>query len=253
MPNWKYIDEVYLYDGTFFGFLTIVFNLYPKKNVPVKIVPKKDYEYNLLDKTIFVETDEEKSVRVFNGIEHNISYDTLYIVYNAFLSGKKDKEISILKYIFSAFEIGSNINNMITIDYVMDTLKMKGNSLFEAHRLKGLVKFRFVGNNLYYAPVHPDNNVIEILGRHFIRRLPTQNFIIHDKNRNISFIYNTKDSSIVDVPSNFVLPEFSDEELLYQSLWKTFFNTIAIKERTNKKLQMQFMPKKYWEDLIEVN
>ena len=70
------------------------------------------------------------------------------------------------------------------------------------------------GNNLYYAPIHPDNNVIETVGQHFVRRLPTQNFIIHDKNRNIAFTYNTKEYSIIDTPTDFSLPEFSDEEKL---------------------------------------
>ena len=40
-------------------------------------------------------------------------------------------------------------------------------------------------------------------------------------------------------------------EQIYQNLWKMFFKTIAIKERKNARCQMQFMPKKYWQDLIE--
>lgn len=47
------------------------------------------------------------------------------------------------------------------------------------------------------------------------------------------------------------LPCISSSEVAYQELWKLFFNTIAIRERTNPKCQMQFMPKKYWQDLIE--
>ena len=37
----------------------------------------------------------------------------------------------------------------------------------------------------------------------------------------------------------------------YQELWKMFFKKISIKERKNPRCQMQFMPKKYWKDLIE--
>ena len=53
--------------------------------------------------------------------------------------------------------------------------------------------------------------------------------------------------------NNFSMPAFtlSDEEKKYEELWSTFFKTIAIKERTNKRLQMQYMPKKYWKDLVE--
>ncbi|MCL2383001.1 MAG: TIGR03915 family putative DNA repair protein [Oscillospiraceae bacterium] len=252
MFNWKHIDEVYIYDGTFFGLLSIVFDSYANLTIPIKMCTEDDYEHNILDKLTYIETDEEKSRRVFDGIVKNVSFSTMYTAYTAFLSGQKNKEISILKYLIAAFKTGPEINNMLSIDYVLETMKLRRNASFEAHRLKGLVKFRCVSDNQYYAPIHPDNNVIEIVGKHFVKRLPTQNFILHDKNRNISFVYDTKEFRVMDVPNSLEIPEYSEEEKLYQTLWKTFFKTIAIKERTNKKLQMQFMPKKYWKDLIEM-
>ena len=45
------------------------------------------------------------------------------------------------------------------------------------------------------------------------------------------------------------IPEFTENEKMYQELWKMFFKTISIKERKNPRCQMQFMPKKYWKDL----
>ena len=107
--------------------------------------------------------------------------------------------------------------------------------------LNGLLRFSEIGNNLFYASIHPDNNIIENLGQHFIRRLPTQNFIIHDKIRNIAFLYNTKEYQIID-SSSLSVPNISEEEKKYQELWTAFFKTIAIKERSNSRLQMQYMP-----------
>ena len=52
---------------------------------------------------------------------------------------------------------------------------------------------------------------------------------------------------------NFNIPNITEKEKEYQILWKTFFDTISIKERKNSRLQMQFMPQKYWQDLIEKN
>lgn len=117
--------------------------------------------------------------------------------------------------------------------------------------LNGLLRFIEIGDNLFYASIHPDNNIIENLGQHFIRRLPTQNFIIHDKNRNIAFLYNTKEYKIID-STLLTIPDISEKEKKYQELWTAFFKTIAIKERSNSRLQMQYMPKKYWEDLVEM-
>ena len=251
MPNWKLINKTYLYDGTFDGLLTIVFDSYANKILPQKIYSQDEYVSNFLDKTLFIKSDYEKSQRVFNGIEKNIGYDALYNSYNAFLSNEKEKEIYILKYLCNGFDIGPKINNMLTVSYVFKVINMRKKALAECHKLKGLLRFQEVGNNLDYASIHPDNNILEPLGHHFINRLPTLNFIIHDKNRNICFLYNQKEYKIIS-GEGLSIPSISENEKMYQDLWKMFFKTIAIKERTNPRCQMQYMPKKYWKDLIEM-
>lgn len=251
MPNWKLINKTYLYDGTFDGLLTIVFDSYANKILPQKIYSQDEYVSNFLDKTLFIKSDYEKSQRVFNGIEKNIGYDALYNSYNAFLSNEKEKEIYILKYLCNGFDIGPKINNMLTVSYVFKVINMRKKALAECHKLKGLLRFQEVGNNLGYASIHPDNNILEPLGHHFINRLPTLNFIIHDKNRNICFLYNQKEYKIIS-GEGLSIPSISENEKMYQDLWKMFFKTIAIKERTNPRCQMQYMPKKYWKDLIEM-
>lgn len=250
MSNWKLINKTYLYDGSFNGFLTIVFNCYATKTLPQKIFSKDLYFPNFLDIPVEIETDFEKANRVFAGIEKNISYSTLYNTYYAFLSGEKEKEIALLKYLCDGFEIGPKINNRLTVSYVFQVMNWKKRSFGECHRLKGLLRFQEVGNNLYYASIHPDNNIIEPLGQHFINRLPTQNFIIHDKIRNICLLYHGKEYKIVDA-IHLKIPDISEQEQKYQELWKSFFKTIAILDRKNPRCQMQYMPKKYWKDLIE--
>ena len=42
------------------------------------------------------------------------------------------------------------------------------------------------------------------------------------------------------------------EEKDIENLWLTFFETIGIEERKNKRCQMNFMPKKYWKYMIEM-
>lgn len=250
MSNWKLINKTYLYDGTLDGFLTIVFNCYETKTLPQKIFDQNHYSPNFLDNILYIHTDSSKAKRVFTGIEKNIGYHTLYNTYYAFLSNELQKEMLLLKYLCDGFEIGPKINNRLTISYVFKIMNMKKRAFGECHRLKGLLRFQEVGKNLYYASIHPDNNIIEPLGHHFISRLPTQNFMIHDKIRNICFLYNRKEYQIVEA-TNLTIPDISEEEQKYQELWKLFFKTISIPERKNTRCQMQYMPKKYWKDLIE--
>ena len=134
MPNWKLINKTYLYDGTFDGLLTIVFDSYASKTLPQKIYSQDEYVSNFLDKTLFIKSDYEKSQRVFNGIEKNIGYDALYNSYNAFLSNEKEKEIYILKYLCNGFDIGPKINNMLTVSYVFKIINMRRKALAECHK-----------------------------------------------------------------------------------------------------------------------
>lgn len=251
MLNWKLINKVYLYDGTFDGFLSIVFEAYTTRTLPQKIVSQNNYTYNFLDKTLFIETDYEKSQKIFNGIAKNVSHNTLSNAYYAFLSNDISKEINILKYLCDAFNTGPEINNKITISYVFKVINLCKKSLAECHKLKGLLRFQEIGDNLCYASIHPDNNILEPLGHHFINRFSSMSFIIHDQNRDICFVYNNGNYKIID-SYNIKLPKLSEDEIAYQELWKLFFNTIAIRERTNRRSQMNYMPKKYWQDLIEI-
>ena len=155
-----------------------------------------------------------------------------------------------MKYLCEGFEIGPKINTMLTTSYVFSVINMKKRATSECHKLKGLLRFQEVGENIYYASVHPSTNIIEPLGQHFIKRIPYQNFIIHDKNRELCFLYHNQNYRIVN-SHNLTIPVITDSERKYQELWKLFFQTISIKERTNPRCQMQFMPKKYWQDLIE--
>lgn len=252
MSNWKLINQTYLYDGTFDGLLTIIFECYLHKTLPQKIIFKDLYYQNFLDKTCIINTDITKSKRVFDGIYKNIGYDALYNSFYAFLANSNSKELSILKYICNGFDVGPKINSMLTISYVYDVISLRKKALSECHKLKGLLRFMEVGENLYYASLHPEHNILEPLGHHFMNRLPNQDFIIHDKNRELCFLYHNRNYEIVD-SHNFKIPEITVKEKNYQDLWKMFFKTIAISERKNSRCQMQFMPKKYWKDLVEMN
>ena len=51
MSNWKLINKTYIYDGSFEGLLSIVFDCYVSKTLPQKIVASNNYIDNFLDNT----------------------------------------------------------------------------------------------------------------------------------------------------------------------------------------------------------
>lgn len=249
MYNWKHINNIYIYDGSFFGLLSAIFKCFQNKSIPIDI--STNTEINFLNNYININTNEKHAKRIYNGILSNISYSCLRFIYNTFLSNAQNKELYILNYLIIGFKIGPKVDNLLSEKSVFKVQQISKRVRGEAHRLLGLVRFSEIGNNMFYSKIHPDNNIIEIVGNHFIQRLPTQNFIIHDQNRNIALLYNTKTYTIIEATN--ININITKEDYFYQDLWKTFYNTISIKERTNPRLQMQYMPKKYWQDLIEKN
>lgn len=249
MSNWKPINVTYVYDGSFDGLLSLVFDSYLSKTIPSRIVTG-EYERNLLEQEITIITSPEKANRLYQGIVQNISYFALQVSYFVFLSNEKNRELDILQFLILGFQMGKKIDHFLSHPLVLQMQKIAKHVRGEAHRLSGLLRFIQLEENLYYSSLHPDNNVVELLGHHFIKRLPTQNFIIHDKNREIALLYNTKTYTIVE-SSDLKISSITESEKQYQDLWKSFYHAITIKERKNSRLQMQYMPKKYWQDLIE--
>ena len=66
-------------------------------------------------------------------------------------------------------------------------------------------------------------------------------------------MYNKEDAIISDL-SNDEGYLFSNlnSDTNFEELWKTFYNSVNIKERENLRLRNQHMPKRYWKHLTEI-
>lgn len=240
----------YIYDGSFEGLLTSVFEAYYHKEEPDVIVPERGLQQDLLMKYIHIRTDSVKSDRVFASIRSKISNKALQNVYHAYLSEEPDAATIIYRYLKLGWKMGSRVDLHLSDNTVFRMMDINRRLEFEVHRLMGFVRFRQMEGGIYYASLSPDNNVTELLAPHFAERLSDQRWIIHDVKRELAALYNTKtwimsDFSVSDIPGA------TEDETKYAKLWKEFFNTLAIPSRTNPKLQRQLLPRRYWDHLTE--
>lgn len=248
----------YLYDGTFEGFLTCVHAHYYQEKAS-GIYRKENYQASLLNDCRFVDTDEEKAVRVYEAIERKISRDDLRRIYRVFLSSNKEKENMLLKYILLGFKLGSGIDQLHSNPVVFAVQQWENKVSFETHRIKGLARFSALknktdhggGQEILYCCFEPDHDILELVANHFADRLKNDPFIIHDKTRNKA-IFAQGGSWYISGFTDQDLPKYGVAEQEYQDLWKKYFETIAIKERTNPRCQKNFMPVRYWKNLTEL-
>ena len=240
----------YLYDGTFEGLLTCIFYCYSSKT-EVKITKTKNYLPNLISSPIEIVTEIDKFNRVYSSIRDKLSYTTLKTIYYLYLSDVNNIETLIYKYIKLCYNYGNNINLAKNNEIISLVDKYYRKVSLESHRFTGFVRFKKIKAQLYYSTIEPDHNILPIISTHFIERFSDQNFIIHDLKREIALFYNKNNSIITELSKDETknLLNYSNDE--FESLWKTFYNSINIKERENSKLQKMHMPTRYWHNLTE--
>ena len=244
-------DTVYLYDGTLDGFCTIVYEVFRLKRIPRQIVSEEKFVGDLFSVPVFYETELKKATKVKNKLNEIGDY-IYYQVYTCFLSGFEGKEKIILDYILFSLQVGIKIIYLKHHEIVIAMDKAIKQVQYESHRLKGFVRFQELKNHVLYAIIEPDHHVIEFLVEHFKKRLTKEVWIIHDCARKIMAMYDGKQVYYINA-DNYLKENivFSDSEKEFQSLWSMYFKTIAIKERTNSRCQLAFMPKRYWKYLNE--
>ena len=241
MPN-------YYYDGSFDGLLTVIFIAYKdRKNNELRIIVKTGQLPLGLD-DINVITNFSKARRVEKAICDKLSQNFLNNIQTCFLSCDKNKDIVIVHTVYKALKQGEEILNSLD-EHAFYMNKLVKQVLNERHRYLGVLRFKEVKDGTMFSTIEPKNNVLPILLSHFINRMKREKFAIYDKKRKIIAYYDTKKVEIFFVKSLEI--EWSDEEIEYSELWKTFHKNISIKERENKKLQQSNLPKYYWKYLIE--
>lgn len=245
------MNNIYLYDNTFIGLLSLCQKLIDLKIKPFNI-KTNDYLPTLFDEVIDLKINPNENIII--NITNNYGLDIFNIIYYTYLSIDDNKEIIIFYFLLNTYKYGKNIINMRKLNCVNKALNTSHYVSRENHRMKGFLRFKELTNNILYAEMEPTNNIIFLLAKHFKNRLKNEYWIIKDTARNILALYNKKEIIFVD-GEKFQLNNFklSPNETAITKLWQEFYNTIGIEERKNDRCRMNFMPKKYWKYIIEMS
>lgn len=238
----------YLYDGTYEGLMTCVFESFDRKELPDMILSPESTQVTLLPAREIV-TDLEKAARVDASISQKISLPADELVNLGYLTCLPDKELVILKFLRLGFHHGRIVTDMLANDTVNTLYKAVQHLTHEAHLLTGFLRFS-VTKGALTAVIEPKNQVLPLMTAHFCNRYPNEVFLIYDKTHGMALIHQNGRKEILPV-EDLQLPDPDEEEREYRLLWKSFYRTIAIKERENPRCRMTHMPKRYWKYLTE--
>ncbi|WGD34082.1 TIGR03915 family putative DNA repair protein [Olleya sp. YS] len=250
-------NTLLIYDGSFDGFLCAVFYVYEYNVVTPKIIKASQYQEQLFSNTETIITDKEKANRVWNSLKIKCGKRGVAQLYYAFLSELYNVENTLLEVIKYAFKSTTSIMKDYANMYVLEMSKITKKVSREKHRMEAFVRFRLTKDEVYFANIEPDFNVLPLIETHFRKRYADQQWIIYDLKRNYGLYYNLNTVEIVvlelskNITTNTTSEFFTDTELEFQQLWKDYFKSTNIESRKNLKLHNQHVPKRYWKYLSE--
>ena len=244
--------SILLYDDSFEGLLTSIYDAFYSKTQIEGIYGKFDFNSPLLlGEIIEVSTDINKFKKVRSAIINKIDFLCLKKIYMVYLSHAENKGMIIFNYLKTAFKLKKDVHNFIHIDIIRQVDLIKRQVSLEAHRFEGFIRFKSIDDTFLYSTIEPDNDILELIGNHFMKRFPNEYWIIHDVSRNKALVYNNNNYEIIELLQEHCkkLIEHNDE---YSSLWKAYFKSTTIEERKNLRLQKRMMPKRYWKHIFEI-
>ena len=254
---------VYTFDGTMDGLLTAVFDAYALHEQPEQLLKSGDALPLFCEHLYHVTTDEEKARRVWTGLEKHLPREAMKLISVSWLSELPELPTPLFLYIYKVFRQG-DISHNFADDDVLSVIDIAHSVLHEQLRMKQFIRFQKAKDGTYLAVISPDHNVLPIIIDHFQDRFNDQPWLIYDAKRHYGYYYDGKTVIHITFEDEASVPfdlsngkmdadVLSENDKLFQDLWRTYFKAICIKERMNPKKQLSDMPRRYWKYMTEKN
>jgi probable DNA metabolism protein len=254
----------YIYDGTFEGLLT-VFAMAISYNTDIGDISHGELQPDLFTEIQEVATDPDVASCFLESIAKRISRIVLLDIGYCFLSEEPGIEKVILEYVRLILDQGEMVTQNYANSSVFKIRRTCDKVTHEMERMSGFIRFRKLSQGIYYAPIAPDHNVIQLIAPHFKARFSDQLWLIHDTKRKTGIYYDKlqcqfipwieMSDEVITANTHFIAGEersiYDVKEMDYQKIWDQYFQEIAIPERLNKRQQRQRMPERYWRYLVE--
>lgn len=215
-------------------------------------------EHELFCEYVEVEETEHKALLVEQMIRKNLGMSAYQDIYHAALSAEPQKGSAILGTMLAARKLTDSKRVMEHLSHpqVEKVFECSRNVGGEAHAYKGFLRFRELENSVLFAEIEPKNQVLTCLAPHFADRLPQENWMIYDKTHEMFVVHEAAKRWVLvwgeclQIES---INRVSEREREFARLWKGFFETISIEERESRRRQLQHLPLRFQQNMVEFN
>lgn len=246
---------IYLCENTPDGIFTAIYDAWAA-HIPdgqLKLRVEEGYSFELFSQYVYVQTSLDKAVKVARSVSRKIGREAYDMMYLAALSQYEDKIDVIYRFLKLGFRCGSAVTDMHGDENVCRLFDIQRNVKNEAHLINGFIRFFDSENGILIAKIGPKNQVLPLVAPHFADRFPEENFVIIDEVHGMGAFHERRKKWFLS-PLDEAAAETiwnSKESAGYERLWKTFFHTIAIKERENYRCQRTMCAIRYRDYMLE--
>lgn len=201
----------------------------------------------LFSEYVPVKTDSSKVTSVIRAVKNKISYEAYVHIMYAAASACLDRGDAIYQFVTYGFAVGAKICGAVQFPGVARVLAISKMVRNEYHHYREFLRFKEVQRepSLLLATIEPENRVLPMLAPHFAERMEEEWFIIYDKTHGEAVFHPAKGEwqiGVLNQEEAQGLEKLTEQREEYVELWKTFFQNIAVVERTNKNLQRNLLP-----------
>lgn len=241
-----------IYDHTFEGLLTAIFTVFEYRYEQVKIISEQRFTPILFGEEVPIYTDATKAKRVLTKVESLVGKEGVQTLLYAFVSEEEGMENNLLEAVQLILKHPTdNALTNFAHPAILSIRKAAKSVGREVHRMKEFVRFEQVGD-LYFAKITPFFDVLPLVVPHFRNRFSDQKWVLYDPQRLYGFAYDLQSvTHFTPADKHFGITQAVAYES-YETLWRTYFQHINIKERKNQRYQMRNLPKRYWKYLPEM-
>ncbi len=245
----------YTFDGTTEGLLTAIFKAYERHEDPQDIAREGSLQPRLGQSVIEIGTEAALAQRVRDGIIKRGGRYAWELVLHASLADDDDAPTTVYRFVRLITSRAAASNAMLAHELTDPTVgRMVELDRFvrnERHHMLQFLRFEHMQGDIWFACCNPKANVVGLLMDWFAGRFNTQRFIIYDEVHCVAGVFDGKNWMLVST-EEVTLPAHSAEEATMQAAWKGFYDAVSIPIRYHPELRRQFMPKRFWKNILEV-
>lgn len=244
------------YDSSFNGFLSAVFEIYRQHLDVGDFVAMRPYSTDngvtdLFMQPFRVETNDDYARRIRRAIVNAAGSDVLAVLDAAFRSEEKGVEMKLFTYLRKLFAgIDRNFAKNPTSSEMLPLLTIAKSVNREQGDMRGMVRFNKTSEGVYVSEIEPKYNIVDLLAPHFRGRFPNGKWAIIDVKRQYGIYYDSHQVHFVTVqcPEELAKALKPDD---FTTMWKSYYDSMAIEERINPRLLKNLLPVRYWKYLPE--